>query len=52
MKNDRFLQSKKLHDHPADDHAENIRLFKEQLKPKVKSDFRDIKDIYDDVSKE
>jgi len=51
LKYNRFRQTKR-HDHPADNHAEDIRIFKETLKQNVQNDFRNVKDIYDDVSKE
>lgn len=51
LKNDRFRQTKR-HDRPPDNHAEGIRSFKESLKQKVQNNFQDIKDIYDEVSKE
>lgn len=51
LKNERFRQTKR-HDHPPDNQAEDIRSFKETLKQKVQNDFRDIKDLYDEVSKE
>lgn len=41
---DRFRQTKK-HDHPSNNYAEKIRIFKHALKKRVENDFRSNKDI-------
>lgn len=51
LRNDTFRQTKR-HDHSCDNNAESMRIFKQDLKQSVQNDFRDLKDIYDDVSKE